>query len=290
MIDSVARARPRVHVVGGQGFVGAAVVRALRAAGAAVSLSGRAGAPARHLADAEVLLWCAGGRGEDPEALLRSHAAAPVELLDATPAARAVVYVSSGEVYGSQEVPFDERAPCLGVTPYARAKRQGEELLRAACQRRGLTLAIARPAVIYGPGQRPGMLVPSAIAHLSRGQELAVTEGAQTRDFVYVEDVAAALTQLALAPRDDVFNLGTGQELRVRTLLELLADAIAPEARALLRWGQLPYRAQEQMRYALCSQRAARALGWRPMTELAQGLARCVRHHRAAARPAELRP
>jgi nucleoside-diphosphate-sugar epimerase len=274
----------RVQVAGGRGFIGAAVAAALRRAGVDVEVSGREPAlvPAAHRPrrPIETLIWCAGGRG-DLAAMTEAHVEAPLRAVRINPGLRSVVYLSSGEVYGSQAVPFRETAPRLGKGDYARSKISGENALAALCAERRLALTILRPAVVYGPGQAGTMLIPSAITHLCEGRPLALTAGEQTRDWVHVDDVAAAVAATVARHGAGIYNLGSGREVTVRAAMEPLAEAVGPHARALLRWGELPYRAEEQMRYALDADLAEEALRWRPRIGFAEGVAECVRAFRA---------
>ncbi len=269
-------------MAGGRGFVGGAVMRALARAGAPAMASGRP-APGELISDAllgdvaaDALVWCAGGRAGAAPMLSRMHVDAACAAVMALPALRAVVYVSSGEIYGAQATPFREEAPRLGTSAYARAKMRGEDALAAQCARRGVALAIVRPAVVYGPGQAAQMLVPSAIAQLTRGQELAVTSGEQTRDWIFVDDVAAGIAAAVAQRAEGVFNLGSGREVTVRAMIEAIAAAVGGEAAAQVRWGALPYRDGEPMRYALCARRARAQLGVSAEVSLADGLAACV--------------
>jgi nucleoside-diphosphate-sugar epimerase len=269
--------------------VGRAVMRALRRDGLAATASGQPAAgellSAALLADdaADTLVWCAGGRGEDARAMWRAHVESAGAAVGALPALRSVVYVSSGEIYGAQTPPFVEKAARLGTSAYARAKMRGEDAMAALCWPRGLALAIVRPAVVYGPGQAAGMLVPSAIARLRGGQELAVTAGAQTRDWIFVDDVAAGIAAAVTRRAEGVFNLGSGREVTVREMISTIAAAVGGDAAARVRWGALPYRDGEPMRYALCERRARAQLGVGAEVSLADGLAACV----AAAEAAE---
>lgn len=271
-----------VHVAGGRGFLGTAVATALRRGGATVSVSGREGIADEDRPRITTLVWCAGNRDAELAALWRAHVAAPVAAVGELPALRAVVYVSSAEVYGVQPVPYPERAPRLGRSAYARAKLFGEDALAALCGQRDLALAIARPGVIYGPGQPPSLLIPEAIDHLLRGQPLATTGGAQTRDWIFIDDAAAAIAAMALRNARGSFNVGSGEERSVRALLEQLAALVGAEAAALVQWGARPYRDGETLRYALAIEQARAELGWAPTTTLEAGLAACVQAARAA--------
>lgn len=271
--NSASELRGAVHVVGGRGFLGAAVVRALRCEGAAVTVSGRA--PGQLDRAARLLVWSAGGRAGEAAELEEAHVQAPLAALAAMPRVEAVVYLSSGEIYGAQPPPFDERAPRLGTSAYARAKIRGEDALGGACAERGLRLVVVRPSVVYGAGQRPTQLLPQALEELRAGRALALTAGEQTRDWIHVDDVARAVATLALGPHCGAFNVGSGQERTVRAALAELAQLLAAPAE-LLRFGALPYRPDEPMRYALRCDRLQIEAGFRPRVEWREGLARCL--------------
>jgi nucleoside-diphosphate-sugar epimerase len=275
------------HVAGGRGFLGAAVVRALRLAGRRVSVSGREGMPPRTAdeasAEVETLIWCAGGREGAPAALWQVHVEAACAAVSGCPALRALIYVSSGEVYGAQAVPYLEEAPRLGVSHYALAKIRGEDALSALCSQRGIDLTIVRPSVIYGPAQLPPQLFPSAIERLLRGEALPVTSGEQTRDWIFVDDVAAAIAAVVHRRATGTFNVASDREVSVRHALTLLAEQLGGGAPAHIQWGALPYREHETMRYALDAARARAQLDWAPRVSLEEGMAVCVRAARSAA-------
>jgi nucleoside-diphosphate-sugar epimerase len=226
-------------LVGGKGFIANAAARALAAAGWTVEQFGREG-PRQG---GDLLVWAAGRRAGDLE---EDHVRAPVR---AAKRATRVVYLSSGEVYGAQTPPFSEDAPLLGDTPYARAKIAGEQALAGA--------TILRPSVAWGPGQEhQPMLIPSLLRARARREVFRMTAGEQTRDFVHVDDVASAIVLVA-DQRNKIFNAGTGIETRV---IDVARALLPPE---LLDAGAIPYRENEQMRYALESSRLG-SLGWSP--------------------------
>lgn len=279
------------HVAGGRGFLGAAVVPALRSAGLTVSASGREGLPLPdERANVETLIWCAGGREGAPAALWQVHVEAACAAVSECPALRAVIYVSSGEVYGAQPVPYLEDAPRLGVSHYALSKIRGEDAISALCWHRGLDLTIVRPSLVYGPEQAAAMLLPSAIRAFLDGKPFPATAGEQTRDWIFVEDVAQAIATIATmairqpSPRCQLYNLSSERERTVRGALALAAALVDDRAPSLIRWGALPYREHETMRYALSSVRARRELDWAPRISFEDGLAACIAATRSAHR------
>jgi len=260
-----------VAIGGGRGFIGAHVERALRASDTGSLSFGREGFGGR----AQTLIWCAGGRGDAAE-LEAAHVDQPFRHIEsARPGC--VIYLSSASVYGQAPVPFVESGEPVPTDGYGQAKWRGEQAVRAAALRIGARVFILRPAVVYGPGQRPGMLLPSALASLSKGEPFDTTEGSQTRDFLEVSD----LVRLVLRCREPdappgVYNAGRGEEVSVRAALEALAHAVGPEARELLRFGARPMRPGEPMRYVLATEKAQIGLGWHAQVSLEAGMRRLV--------------
>lgn len=254
----------RVAVAGASGFIGSAASRALRAAGHAVVAFARDGAAP---APCEALVWAAGRREASLDANRAVHVAAAVDAARELGVTRAI-YLSSGECYGDAPLPYREDGDARATTDYARAKLEGERALAEVAP-----TTVLRLGVVYGPGQRPHMMIPQLVAALRAGRVFAMTQGTQTRDFVYVDDVAEAIVAALAAPPMPVVNIASGEEVAVRDAARTIARALDADE-ALLGFGQVPLRAGEAMRYVLDVSRAARELGWHPRTSLAAGAAR----------------
>jgi nucleoside-diphosphate-sugar epimerase len=259
-----------VGVAGGQGFIGARVVQEL---GADALAFGREGAPGVAF---DAMVWAAGRRSNDTAELEAAHVAAPLAALARVRAGGRFVYLGSGEVYGPAQVPFRETQAPDPRSGYALAKLRGENALASAAAAADVTLIVLRLAVVYGPGQAGTMLLPSLLAALRAGRRVPMTRGEQTRDFVHVDDVAAAVrAALAEGAHGGLYNVGSGAETRVADAALALARLVGGEAAvALVGLGELPYREGEQMRYLLDGGRARAALGFVPHVALADGLAR----------------
>jgi nucleoside-diphosphate-sugar epimerase len=262
----------RVIVAGGRGFVGRATCARLADDGHDVRATGRDDTLAAVATGCDALVWAAGEKHADDARNHADHVAAPLAAIAASGGSPRVVYLSSGEIYGAQDVPFVEDAPRLGRSSYARAKIAAEDALLA----RGSTFVL-RPSVIIGPRQTGPMFVPSIVAAAVAGRRIAMTRGEQTRDLVFVDDVAGAIARCLAdrAPPPGVYNIGSGVEIRLVDLALQICD-IADAPGQLLDIGSLPYRPDEQMRYVLDVTRAADRLGWRATTPLAEALARCI--------------
>jgi UDP-glucose 4-epimerase len=196
-----------------------------------------------------------------------------VRVLDAAARHGAQVVFSStgGAIYGECDAPASESAPLRPVSPYGTAKLAGEEYLRAFNRLYGSTHVALRYGNVYGPRQDPhgeAGVVAIFLGALARGDAPRIFgDGRQTRDYVYVGDVARA-TLTAGGQDGGVFNVGTGRETSVLELFELCRrvsgsslDAVHAEARL----GEL-------QRSVLDPTRAAEELGFRAMVELEDGL------------------
>jgi UDP-glucose 4-epimerase len=194
-----------------------------------------------------------------------------------------VVYTSTGgAAYGDTEaLPTPEDHPTRAVSPYGVSKVTAErylDLWAGAAGGRGLILRLAN---VYGPRQNPegeaGVIAIFA-SRLVRGEPCVVYgDGDQTRDYVYVEDVADAVARALARPETTgPVNIGTGIETTVNELYRRLARA-AGVGRAATHG---PARPGEQRRSVLDPSRAKAQLSWTPATALDDGLAKTLTYFR----------
>ena len=108
----------------------------------------------------------------------------------------------------------------------------------------------------------------------------SLTPGEQCWDYLYVEDAAEALYQLALNPgAEGLFILGSGEAPSVRTIAECIRDMINPKSP--LGFGEVPYRSDQVMRLQADISRLRREIDWQPRTSLETGLRQTVEWYRA---------
>ena len=180
-------------------------------------------------------------------------------------------------VAGSLEEPDPGEAPS---SPYAASKLAGTHYARMFHQVYGTPVVIARIFMVYGPDQQDTRkLIPHTILRLLEGRELAFASGRRELDWIYIDDLARGLVELAR--RDglagEVLDFGTGTLTPIRRVVEMLIDLVDPAATP--RFGVLPERKAEQIRQAN-ARRTEERLGWRATVGLPDGLARTVRHYR----------
>lgn len=212
----------------------------------------------------------------DPAASLRDTVTATEVLLDfllaRAPAAK-VVFPSSAAVYGAADaVALSEDRPANPVSPYGEHKLAAEGLCLSAAKA-GLRVAVVRLFSVYGPGLRKQLPWELAAKILSGSSEITLFgTGAETRDFLNVEDVAALTAFLAGAPIDGalIVNGGTGIATTVDAFARRLAETLGKAPKITFN-GQV--RAGDPRHYCADTTRL-RALGFKPRVELAAGLAR----------------
>jgi nucleoside-diphosphate-sugar epimerase len=302
----------RVLVTGAGGLIGSRLVPALAAEGADVHRLARPGAsaPLRDdpgdvttwecsptdpaavaacLAEARpaVVVHLAGDSavrhgGADPEALRRSVEANLVGTLSLVLAAAAagtdaVIRAGGLEEYGLGPVPFAEDQREEPVSPYSASQVAATHYCRMLQRHLAPAIVTLRLALVYGPGQSGGFLVPSLVRACLAGEDFELTGGEQTRDIVFVDDVVQAFLAAARRGpelRGEIVNVGTGVERRVLDVAETVVRLTGSRTR-LLR-GAAPERAVEIERLVCRTDRARALLGWEAVTELDDGLRQTI--------------
>lgn len=195
---------------------------------------------------------------------------------------RKVIFASSAAVYGEPvALPIDEQHRIGPLSPYGVSKLTVEHYLSVYRSLYGLEYTVLRYANVYGPRQDAhgeGGVVAIFAHRIAHGEGVVVHgNGDQTRDLVYVADVARA-NGLALHAGDgEIINVSFGQETSINELLAELGAAAGREIRA--EYG--PPRSGDIFRSLLANDRARHVLGWTPRVTLREGLRACLDHERA---------
>ena len=218
---------------------------------------------------------------EDPVFDAGVNIGGALNLLEAcrrTGVARFVFSSTGGAIYGDTEQrPTPVGAECKPISPYGIAKFAVEKYLYYYREVRGLSTFALRYGNVYGPRQNPhgeAGVVAIFARRLLEGLPLQINgDGTQTRDYVYVEDVARA-NVLALAhDGGGAANVGTGVETDVNRVFELLDAALGTGRRA----PHGPALAGEQRTSSLSWEATRELLGWEPRVDFAEGIARTAR-------------
>jgi UDP-glucose 4-epimerase len=185
--------------------------------------------------------------------------------------AQLVFSSTGGAIYGERTSPAPEDTPREPLAPYGTSKLCGEEYLATYNRLYGASHVSLRFGNVYGPRQDPhgeAGVVAIFLGLLRSGTAPKIFgDGRQTRDYVYVGDVAQA-TLAAVGQAGGVFNIGTGVETSVVDLFAACRTVAGVEVEA----DHAPARAGELQRSVLDPSLAAKVLGWSPETSLEQGL------------------
>ena len=184
-----------------------------------------------------------------------------------------LVMTGSVAEYRAAEGPLVEESAVDPQTLYAACKVSTSLICRQLAASSTTRFAWARLFHVYGPLEHPQRLLPSVINTLLDGREFAATDGAQLRDFVHVEDVAAALLRLAAAGAGGEFNVCSGVPTSIREIASLVGDQLGRSE--LLRFGAIPPRPWDPPSLVGSSAKL-RALGWAPRYSLDQGVAHTI--------------
>lgn len=191
-----------------------------------------------------------------------------------------VIHAGSWSQYhlGDPGRDITEDEPMDPPTVYGAAKVAAELVGRTAAGEVGVPFITLRLFNVYGPGENPSRLIPYVVDAVSAGSVADLTPGDQERDFVFVDDVAAAFEACGrLAdPVSQSFNVATGIGTTVRDVVLEAAQAAGGGPRSL-GFGARPPRQDEPARVVGDASALTEATGWMPQVSVAEGVGRTVR-------------
>lgn len=229
-----------------------------------------------------------------PEAFLETNVRGTFNMLEAAhsfwleqgrPAGFRFVHTSTDEVFGSlgPQGRFTETSAYAPNSPYSATKASSDHLVRAWHRTYGLPTVICNGSNTYGPYQFPEKLVPVIILNALVGQRVPIYGcGENRRDWMFVEDHAAALLLLARRGRagrryiigSDCERSNMALAAHICAILDEMCPKTAPHARLLTHVADRP---GHDARYAVDATRLRQEAGWRPETALDDGLRQTVR-------------
>jgi UDP-glucose 4-epimerase len=189
------------------------------------------------------------------------------------------IFASSGATFGEPKtLPMDERTPQLPESPYAITKMVAEHYLRFFKAQHGLDFTALRYGNVYGPRQDPNG--EAGVVSIFIGRFLAEAgvkitwDGEQTRDYIYVGDIAEANLLALERGSGSCYVIGTNRKTSVNQIYRTLVDVTGFEAPI----ERLPRRAGDVRDAQFDPALAGRELGWFPKTTLADGMKKTVEY------------
>jgi dTDP-glucose 4,6-dehydratase len=196
-------------------------------------------------------------------------------------------HVSTDEVFGSlgPDGLFHEQSPYSPNSPYSASKASSDHLVRAWHATYGVPAVMSNCSNNYGPWQFPEKLIPLMVLKALAYEPLPVYgDGAQIRDWLYVDDHARALeTILSRGKLGESYNVGGNSERKNLEVVQAicdLVDGLVPPKDGVSRRKLITFvtdRPAHDTRYAIDATKIRKALGWQPQENFASGLAKTVK-------------
>jgi nucleoside-diphosphate-sugar epimerase len=168
----------------------------------------------------------------------------------------------------------EDITPLQSSSLYGVSKNATREILEAYCKVAAMSFAWPRLFNVYGPGDVEPRLVPAVVKDLLQGNRAECSHGLQMRDFLYVEDVADALWRVAESNFSGAINIGSGEPVRVRDIVEALGRLTGKAD--LLGIGVRPTGPDEPPLVVADVRKLKKLTGWAPVWSLEDGLRQTV--------------
>jgi UDP-glucose 4-epimerase len=199
------------------------------------------------------------------------------------------VFLSTSEIYGKNpHVPWTEAAdriqgpPTIDRWSYSTGKAACEHMIHGlAAEDSPFCATVIRPFNLYGPGQRPNFVIPAFVNEVVNGNAPVVyDEGTQTRCFTYIDDFIEGMIQASTRPEgeNEVFNLGSTHETRIRDLAELVIDITGADVEPeFVDTNELYGDSYEDLERRVPDvSKAMRKINWKTTTPLKNGIERVI--------------
>jgi dTDP-6-deoxy-L-talose 4-dehydrogenase (NAD+) len=166
----------------------------------------------------------------------------------------------------------EDLTPVAPATPYAQCKDELRRALEADAAQHGFAFCWGRVFYPYGPGEHPSRLCSSIIRKLSQNEKIVLKTPTSTKDYIYIDDLAAAILMVLEKKFRGTINLGTGIGTSVREIAQSLGEMLGKPG--LVEEANPP--AMDAQGDVVADASRLRGLGWRPAHDLRGGLQRLI--------------
>ena len=192
---------------------------------------------------------------------------------------RKIIYATTAAEIGEPEIiPIDEKHPVRPLSPYGLSKAGGEEYVRWYGRQYQIPFTILRYANVYGPRQDhsgEGGVVAIFVSRCLSGAPLTIFgAGTQTRDFVFVKDVAQATVRMLTQGEGKKYNVGSGKETSILELSGMIQELLRK-----VPVQHLPVRAGDIQRSVFSIHAITHETGWKPEKNLRDGIQETIAYH-----------
>lgn len=190
-----------------------------------------------------------------------------------------LVFASSAAVYGEPTYyPVDEKHATQPLSFYSLSKKSAENYIEFSTRNKGLNHCILRFSNVYGPRQNPdgeAGVISIFINRLMEDNSIQIFGGSQTRDFIYVKDVAVACRLAMESAHTGILNISSNTETTINELYSMIAQLVRTDKLPLY----LSKRTEDITKSVLSNQKAMKTLNWRLFSPLLVGLEKTVQYY-----------
>ncbi len=186
------------------------------------------------------------------------------------------IFTSSSSVYGAnKKIPFSEDDSTNSqLSPYAVSKRSAELFCKQYSYLYGIPTAVLRLFTVYGPRQRPDLVIAKFIGKIVNNKEIKIYgDGSSARDFIYIDDVVdAILKSLDKQFRFEIFNVGSSHPVTINYLISYLEKIISKKAKKKY----FPHHKEDMKKTHADIRKAKKLLYWQPKIDFKTELKRII--------------
>jgi UDP-glucose 4-epimerase len=209
---------------------------------------------------------------------LKTNILGTSNLLEFGPNYDRFIYTATSEVYGLQKtVPFTEEDLPFPISPYAIGKYGGELYANLKKHQNNDEIICLRPFNTFGPYQSERAIIPELIIKCLKGEEVKTTDGLQTREFNFVDNIVDGFilaAKMSEIPKSSI-NIGAGEEIVIKDLIKKIHKLTNSSSKLSI--GALPTRPTEIWRMRAENTKAKSMLGWKASVPFKEGLIQTIK-------------
>jgi len=190
------------------------------------------------------------------------------------------VFMSTSDVYGGVNPPFHENQVIIPSSPYSVSKASAELYCLMFNRVFDLPITILRSFNLFGSYQKTNRVIPYIIMKLLKGENVELTKGEQKREFNHIKDLSDAILLSFTTPESQgkIINIGSGHSISIRKIAQKIAEQF--DLKGNLKFGAIPYRANEIWDMYCDNTLAKTILGWEPKVNLKEGLTSTIKWYK----------
>lgn len=182
--------------------------------------------------------------------------------------------IGSQAEYGNPNRKVAEIDTTLPTTLYGKAKLASCWAALGLSESLNMKGSWIRVFSTYGVGDEPTWFIPYIISELKKGKTPKLTKCEQLWDYLYVDDAARAILSVLYEEMAGIFNIGSGQTISLKSVVELIKQNINPDI--TVDYGAVPYRPDQVMHLEADTSKIRQLTGWIPEITMEEGLKRMI--------------